>query len=91
MNKAILRISYVDALTSIAPLDDSPRRIIKPGSLPRGTCILAVHENYQTRSIDFVLQNAEFPETAPGCELPRITPIEWQIVGTRKRSKKKTK
>jgi hypothetical protein len=68
MNKAIYRVPAVVALELFAPFKNS-KLVMKPDILPQGTVFLDVHENYQCRSIDFIVQHESFPASAPGCQL----------------------
>lgn len=82
MNKAIYRVPAVVAVELFAP-HKSRKLVMKPDILPQGTVFLDVHENYQCRSIDFVVQHESFPKAAPGCHLFLINAeYEYEVAPT---------
>lgn len=72
--KKIVRVPYTVALEVLAPTHLGPPKLAK--ELPSGTRILAVHDNYQCRALDFTIQNEEFQPVEPGIMLP-VHETDW--------------
>jgi hypothetical protein len=73
--KKILRVPYTHALQILAPIEGKPGPTLPKGTIPVGCGVLSVHENYQHRTFDFILQHESFEQTEPGTMLPEVEAV----------------